>query len=172
MTDPAKATEAREGGFLAPPQDSVPVDHCFRCGVETPAGEGLCDEHNPNHLSGPSSTQMHATIFGGIVLGVIGFFIIATLAVGTSGPFDAAVTELDLTAEGGLAFSVAVTNAGETEGVADCRVTRDGIPRPDDAAFRSEALAAGETAVITRDVPPPPEDSAPYDTGTATVVCS
>ena len=68
-------------GFLAPKPDGKPVDHCFRCGVETPAGVGLCDEHNRGHLSGPSSTQMHATIFGGIVLGVIAFFLLASLAV-------------------------------------------------------------------------------------------
>ena len=171
MSDPANATEAREGGFLAPRRETKPVDHCFRCGVETPAGQGLCDEHNPNRLSGPSSTQMHATIFGGIVLGVIGFFVIASLAVGTTGPFDASVTEGSVTPNGGMVLSFTVTNEGDSEGVADCRVTRDGIPRPDDMAFRSAALAGSETATVTRDLPPPPAGSNPYDPETATVIC-
>ena len=68
MTGSANPTEAPgDSGFLSPKPDAQPVDHCFRCGVETPAGVGLCDEHNRGHLSGPSSTQMHATIFIGIV---------------------------------------------------------------------------------------------------------
>ena len=91
MTEPANATETRDRGLLAPRADGKPIDHCFRCGVETPPGVGLCDEHNPNGLKGPSSTQMHATIFGGIVLGVLGFYVVARLAVGSAGPFGAGV---------------------------------------------------------------------------------
>ena len=77
MTGSVNPTEAPgDKGFLAPKPDGRPVDHCFRCGVATAPGVGLCDEHNRGHISGPSSTQMHATIFGGIVLGVLAFFLI------------------------------------------------------------------------------------------------
>ena len=87
MSTSADPSDESSAGFLAPRPGGEPTDHCFRCGKPTPAGEGLCDEHNPRHLRGPSSTQMHATVFGGIVLGVVGFFVLARLAVGTSGPF-------------------------------------------------------------------------------------
>jgi len=47
MTRPAEPPPAADHGFLAPTPDRQPVDHCFRCGKETPVGVGLCDEHNP-----------------------------------------------------------------------------------------------------------------------------
>ncbi len=54
MSAPEDPTEAQgDSGFLAPKPGGHPVDHCFRCGVETPPGVGLCDEHNVGHLSGP-----------------------------------------------------------------------------------------------------------------------
>ena len=81
---------------------------------------------------------MHATIFGGIVLGVIGFFFLASLAVGTTGPYASAVTGSSAAPDGGVTLSFTVTNEGDAEGVADCRVTRDGVPRPDDLAFRTD----------------------------------
>ncbi len=168
--DPAEATG--DHGFLAPKPDARPVDHCFRCGVATPAGVGLCDEHNRGHLSGPSSTQMHATVFIGIVVGVIGFFFIASLAVTTTGPFDSAVTAAEVGPDGGVSLTYTVTNEGEDEGVADCRVTRDGVPRPEDLAFRSTALPGGETVTFERELPAPPAGTAAYDTEALTVVCS
>ena len=51
MTGSANPSEARaDSGFLAPKPGTQPVDHCFRCGVETPVGVGLCDKHNRGHL--------------------------------------------------------------------------------------------------------------------------
>src|SRR3990172_8100934 len=126
MTERPHQSDARPGGFLAPRPDGQPTDRCFRCGRPTPAGEGLCDEHNPKHLSGPSSTQMHATIFGGIVLGVVGFFLLARLAVGTAGPFSTEVTAATADGAGGVAVTLSLTNEGDATGVADCRFTRDG----------------------------------------------
>ena len=173
MTRPASPSEATgDHGFLAPQPDAEPVDHCFRCGVETPAGVGLCEEHNRGRLSGPSSTQMHATIFVGIVVGVIAFFLIAGMAVTTTGPFDSAVTAAVADPEGGVSLSYTVTNEGEEEGIADCRVTRDGVPRPDDVAFRTGALPGGETVSFERELAAPPEDSIAYDTEALTIVCT
>jgi hypothetical protein len=173
MTSPAKPTASTgDGGFLAPDPDARPVDHCFRCGVETPAGVGLCEVHNRGHLSGPSSTQMHATVFGGIVIGVIGFFLVASMAVTTSGPFASAVTSAVVGPEGGVTLAFTITNEGEQEGIADCRVTRDGVPRPDDLAFRTAALSGGETVALERELEAPPAGSAAYDTEAITVVCS
>ncbi len=173
MTGPADPTEATgDHGFLAPKPDAQPRDRCFRCGAETDAGVGLCELHNRGHLSGPSSTQMHATIFIGIVIGVIGFFFIASLAVTTTGPFDSAVTSAAAGPEGTVALAFTVTNEGDDEGVADCRVTRDGVPRPDDLAFRTVALPGGETVTFERELAAPPPDSVGYDPEALTVVCT
>ena len=137
--------------------------------METAPGVGLCDEHNQGHLAGPSSTQMHATVFIGIVIGVIGFFLIASLAVTTSGPFDSAVTSASSGGDGSVALAFTVTNEGDDEGVADCRITRDGVPRPDDLAFRTESLPGGETVTLERELMAPP--AAPgYDLESLTVV--
>ena len=162
MTDPANASETRDGGFLAPRPDAKPVDHCFRCGVATPAGQALCKVHNPNRLTGPSATQMHATIFGGIVLGVIAFFLLANLAVGNTGPYAAEVTASSGGDGGTAAISFTVTNEGETSGIADCRVTRDGVPRPDDLSFRTTTVPGGETMAFERQLAPP-SNSVGYD---------
>ncbi len=171
MTGSATPTEAPgDSGFLAPKPDAQPVDHCFRCGKETPAGVGLCDEHNKGRLAGPSSTQMHATIFIGIVIGVIGFFVIAGLAVTTTGPYASSVTSATGGPDGSVSLVFTVTNEGEDEGVADCRVTRDGVPRPEDLAFRTERLSGGDTVTFERDLTAP-EVAPAYDLESLTVDC-
>ena len=174
MAAPVDPTEpqADEGGFLAPAVDAHPVDHCFRCGKETPPGVGLCDEHNPKHISGPSSTQMHATVFGGIVLGVIGLFLVARLAVGTTGPYAAEVIASSLDPDGGVALSFRVANEGDSEGIADCRITRDGVSRPDDLAFRTQRVPGGESVLIEKVVPGPPVGSVAYVPDLVSVICS
>jgi hypothetical protein len=170
MTSPVSRPDAA-GGFLAPRPDRTPLDHCFRCGRETPAGEALCAEHNPSRLKGPSSTQMHATIFGGLVLGVVGLFLLAGVAVSPAGPFGSAVTTAVADAAGAVTVTYTITNEGTSEGVADCRLTRDGVPRPDDLAFRGPTLAAGEIATLERVVPPEPDSLVPYDAESLTVTC-
>lgn len=173
MTRPANPTEATgDHGFLAPPPEAHPVDHCFRCGVETPPGVGLCEEHNRGRLSGPSSTQMHATIFLGIVAGVIAFFLLASVAVTSSGPYEAAVTSATAADEGGVRLAFSVTNEGEDEGVADCRVTRDGVPRPEDFAFRIGVLSGGETVTLEQELPAPAAGTLDYDLESLTVFCT
>lgn len=171
MTGSVNPTEAPgDSGFLAPKPDAQPVDHCFRCGKETPAGVGLCEEHNRGRLSGPSSTQMHATIFIGIVVGVIAFFLIANLAVTTTGPYASAVTSATGGPAGTVSLVFTVTNEGEKDGVADCRVTRDGVPRPEDLAFRTDALGGGQTVSFERELAAPRVIPA-YDIESLTVDC-
>lgn len=168
--DPSPTHDAP--GFLAPRPDSQPVDHCLRCGVETPPGVALCDDHNRGRLSGPSATQMHATVFGGIVLGVIGLLVLANLAVTSGGPYETAVTSVSAGPDGAVTLSFSLSNQGESESVADCRVTRDGVPRPDDFAFRTQAVPAGSSIQLERELAAPPEGSVGYDTETITVLCS
>src|SRR5688572_2070397 len=83
---PAAAAPPRRG-FLAPPVDAVPSDRCVRCGAATAAGVALCREHNPGRVQGPSSTQMHATILGGVLLGVLGLLVLWRLGAGSVDPF-------------------------------------------------------------------------------------
>lgn len=175
MPDPTNAATASsppEHGFLAPRGGAEPVDHCFRCRKETPAGQALCDEHNPRRLPGPSATQMHATIFGGVVLGVLLFFVVARLAVGTTGPYGTEVIASSGGPDGTAVVSFAVTNEGDSDGVADCRVTRDGVPRPEDLSFRTERLPAETTVTFERQLAAPPAGTVAYDPPTITIVCS
>jgi hypothetical protein len=173
MTASADPDPARDGhGFLAPRPDSRPVDHCFRCGAETAPGVALCEDHNRGRLSGPSATQMHATIFGGIVLGVIGFLLLANLAVRSAGPFAATVMVASAAADGAVTLSFSVANEGASDSVADCRVTRDGVPRPDDLAFRTEVVPGGSSVGLQRELAAPPEGSVGYDIDSLTVICS
>lgn len=173
MTGPANPTEATgDHGFLAPKPGAQPVDHCFRCGAETPAGQGLCEAHNRGRISGPSATQMHATIFIGIAVAVIGLFLFAGLAVTTTGPYASAVTSALAGPDGSVALVFTVTNEGESDGVADCRVTRDGVPRPEDLAFRTVALPGGETVTFERQLAAPPVGALAYDPEALTVICS
>lgn len=172
MTGSVNPTEAPgDKGFLSPRPEGQPVDHCFRCGKETAPGVGLCAEHNKGKLSGPSSTQMHATIFIGIVIGVIGFFFIASLAVTSTGPYASSVTSATGGPDGAVSLVFTVTNEGDEEGVADCRVTRDGVPRPEDLAFRTEALPGGETVSFERELAAPVVIPA-YDVESLTVDCT
>jgi len=114
---------------------------------------------------------MHATVFGGIVIGVVGLFFLARLAVGTAGPFSTQITAADGDGSGGVAFTMSLTNEGADAGVADCRVTRDGMPRPDDVAFRVPALAAGQTISIERQLQPAPDSLVTYVADAMSVTC-
>lgn len=144
-----------ESGFLAPAPDGKPISHCYRCGRETPPGVGACDDDNPGRVKAPSATQMHGTILMGVVAGFVLFLLLLRLVVDHSGPYGTAIAGHVLRADGGVEVAVTVTNAGEGEGIASCRITRDGTPRPDDLAFRTERLAPGASVTLTRTVPAP-----------------
>jgi hypothetical protein len=171
MTRPADLPDAG-GGLLAPRSDGAPSDRCFRCGKPTPAGVALCAEHNPTRLRGPSSTQMHATIFGGIVLGVLGLFVLLRFATGSPGPFQSRVLTATADGAGGVAITFSVTNEGTGDAAADCRVTRDGVPRPDDLALRSPVLAAGETVTFDRTLSKGAGDPIGYLADSVSVICT
>ena len=171
MTAPVDLPPPNDRGFLAPTPDGQPVDHCFRCGKETAPGVGLCEEHNPKALRGPSSTQMHATVFLGIALGVVGLFVLFRLAQNDAGPFAAEVTTASAGASGAVSVAFSITNEGEANGHADCRFTRDGVPRPDDVAFRTPEMAGGETLTLQRDLTPEADSRVAYVPDLLSVVC-
>jgi hypothetical protein len=115
---------------------------------------------------------MHATVFIGIVIGVVGFFILARLATGSAGPFATRVLTSTADGAGGVALTFSITNAGASEGAADCRVTRDGVPRPDDVALRSPVLAAGESVTFDRLLSKSPGDPVGYLDDAVSVICT
>jgi hypothetical protein len=115
----------------------------------------LCDADNPGRVKAPSATQLHATILAGVVLGIGLFLFLLRFAVDQGGPYGTSIAGHIVLADGGVQVAVSVTNGGASEGIATCRVTRDGTPRPDDLAFRTERLAPGASVTVTRTVPPP-----------------
>jgi hypothetical protein len=114
---------------------------------------------------------MHATILGGVLVGIVGFLFLMRLA-GSSGPFDVIPVSQSVAADGAASVTFFILNTGADQGVADCRVTRDGVPRPDDYAFRTPALPPGESVSIERSLPVPHAGSNPYVPERLSVICS
>ncbi len=170
MSDPAAPTHD-SGGFLSPAPDGLPTSHCYRCGRETPPGVALCDADNPGRIGAPSATQLHATILVGVVLGVVALLVLLRLAVDDGGPYSATVGGHVTTPNGGVEVSVTVLNTGQHDGTATCRITRDGVPRPDDFSFRTQRLAPGASATLSRIVPPG-TDSVAIRPDLMTVICT
>jgi hypothetical protein len=122
----------------------------------------LCEEHNPAGIGAPSATQVHGTIFVGIVVGFVALAALAQLLLGGLGPFEGRVAAARATDDGGAELSVLVTNGGTREARANCRVTRGGVSTADDATFQTDPIPAGETITITRQVPPPRPGNPPW----------
>jgi hypothetical protein len=115
---------------------------------------------------------MHATVFLGVALGVIGLFILFGLTVTDSGPFSTEVTSADVSDTGVLAVAFNVTNDGDSAGRADCKLTRDGVPRPDDVALRTPEVAAGQTISLEEELTPDPNDPVTWVPELVSVICS
>jgi hypothetical protein len=159
-------------GFLAPEPGSQPQSTCVRCGRPTPPGVSLCDADNPGRIGAPSATQVHGTILAGVIIGAIAFLLLARLAVGTNGPFVTAVTGRASLGDGAAEVAISVRNEGASDATATCRITRDGAPRQDDVAFRTERIAAGGTVVVARMLPAPGEGQPAWDVARLTVSCT
>lgn len=162
----------RSRPVLVPAEGAGPHDRCVRCGTVTPAGVALCPEHNPGRIRGPSATQMHATILVGVLLGFFLFLVLARFLVSPGGPYTVEVLAREQDGAGGLVLGLVVANAGDAAGSAECRVTRDGVSRPDDHAFRTERIGEGNELLIERLILPAPAGGIPYDLDRATVTCS
>jgi len=169
-TDPVQPPS--EGGFLAPRPGAAPGDHCYRCGKPTPLGVSLCNACNPGRIKGPSATQLHATILGGVILGAIVLLIGWHFAVGQGGPYTGTIVARAMNPDGGPTVTITVSNGGTRSGVANCRVTRDGAPRPDDPTYRPDRLDPGAFTSFTRTLPAPAETVAAYDLPRMTVICT
>lgn len=146
-------------------------DRCIRCGAPTPPGIALCPTDNPGKIKGPSTTQVHATILIGIMLGAVALLILLRVASGSGVPFNASVQEAAVDGTGAASIVVVVTNGGAQSAIATCRVTRDGSPRQDDPTYRTERVEAGGSVKLRRTIPAPPAGTAPFDPERMTVSC-
>ncbi len=99
----------------------APLHGCVRCGRPVALDVALCEDCNPLGLKQPATTQVHALAAGGIFAFVIFLAVVARFALGGIGPFSGAVRGVTA-GTGGLAVTVAVTNAGSRSSSTTCRV--------------------------------------------------
>ncbi|HXR26877.1 MAG TPA: hypothetical protein VN771_03365 [Candidatus Baltobacteraceae bacterium] len=150
----------------------VPHQTCQRCGKPTPLGVGLCDEDNPGHIGAPGTAQLHATILGGVIIGFIGLALLGRLALAGVGPFTSQISGVVLQPDGSVAMTVTVRNDGTKTASATCRVSRGGVPAPDDIDFLTDPLQPGQTLSYQRQSLPPGPDGLPYDLTRLAVRCT
>jgi hypothetical protein len=190
MPEPATtptAPGARDPLLAAPPaaRDPLPAaspgardpllaaahDTCVRCGRPTPLGVALCDEDNPAKIAGPSATQVHGTIFIGLVLGFLALAAVARLSVTGVGPFQGGLAAATARADGSIDVTVTVTNRGPREAAASCRVTRGGMTGPNDLIFLTDPIPTGATITVERTMPAPLPPTLPYEPDRLAVLC-
>ncbi len=137
----------------AAPAPSQPATHgCQRCGATVPIDVGLCERCNPLGLADSSSSQLHGTVFIGVVLAVIALALVARLSLAGVGPFSASAVSA-VQAGDGLAITLTVTNSGTGTGQTTCRVT-DPVDRSGggSAFLLSPQIRGGGTATFTQTV--------------------
>lgn len=131
---------------------SQPHDRCVRCGRPTPLGVALCEQDNPARIKGPSATQVHGTIVGGIIAGFVLFALLGRLAT-AGGPFEATVVGTASQADGRTAVVISVVNQGSGESAASCRISQGGLVGSGDDVFFTEPIPAGGTLRFERMLP-------------------
>jgi hypothetical protein len=151
---------------------ALPHDRCQRCGRPTPQDVGLCEVCNPGRIGAPGSTQLHATILGGVAVGFVGLALLARLATAGVGPFTTQLGSVQVRTDGGVDVTFTVHNAGSRTAAATCRVTRGGVSAPDDIQFLTPPLAAGATASFSRSSTPPTADTPPYQAERLVIRCT
>jgi hypothetical protein len=166
MPEPSAATTTTADALLAGPHDT-----CVRCGRPTPVGVALCEEDNPGRIGGPSATQMHGTIFIGVVVGFVLLAAVARYSVAGIGPFEARLESAVQGSGGAIEVVLAVTNSGTREAISTCRLTRDGLPRDDDPVFRTDTIPPGQTRSYMRTIEQPEPPALPFAVGRVVALC-
>jgi hypothetical protein len=143
---------ASDPASLPSPAPVAPTHPCVRCGRPTAIDRGLCEECNPLGLRDASSSQVHGTVFLGVLLAVVVLAVLGRLALSGVGPFSAEIAGVSATADG-LTVTLDVTNTGTSAGQTTCRVT-DASPRSRGAAaiVQSPRIEPGETRSFTREL--------------------
>ena len=123
-----------------------PLHGCVRCGARIPVTQAMCERCNPLGLKEPAPSQAHATVFIGIIAGVVLLAVVAKLAVSSVGPFQGSITGVTA-APAGLRVSLTVTNAGSSAGSTTCRIGDPSIPGigPETAFVSSPIVQPGQT---------------------------
>jgi hypothetical protein len=163
--DPARTLPADANDVVGP------HDRCVRCGRPTPLGVSLCDDDNPGHIGAPSATQVHGTIFVGVVAGFILLAVGARLALGGLGPFPSTVLESAARPDGGADVVLTVRNEGTRVASATCRITRGGVARADDVLFQTEPIPVGGSVTIRRQLTAPTAGAEPLVADRLVVSC-
>jgi len=140
-----------------PPAAPTGLTHaCARCGAPVPLDVGLCERCNPLGLKDAASSQVHGTVFVGIVVAIALLAIAARFAVGGIGPFAAEVTTVRSApgAAGGVVVSISVRNDGSRMGSATCRVTDPADRGLNGAAvLLSPRIEPGQTITFEQQIP-------------------
>jgi len=150
-----------------------PHDACLKCGRPTPLGVSLCDNDNPAHIKSPSTTQVHATILIGVIVGIGLLLLLFRFGSAGIGPFPSTLTGYSTRADGGFDVAVTVTNSGSRPAGASCRISNSSGQDYRDYVFFTDPIQPGETRTFTQTMPPPPPDSTtPLTVGSLVVKCS
>jgi hypothetical protein len=129
-----------------------PTHTCVRCGRPTALDRGLCEECNPLGLKDVASSQVHGTVFVGVLAAIVLLAVFARFAVSGVGPFVPSIAAV-LPSGDGLEITLSVTNTGSAAGQTTCRVSdpsRQGVGSS--ALMLSPRVEPGETISFTRRV--------------------
>jgi hypothetical protein len=105
---------------------------------------GLCERCNPLGLSDSASSQVHGTVFLGIVIAVVALAVAGRLIVSGAGPYAVAVTAVQR-AETGLSVTLSVRNEGTAAGSTTCRITDPGLGAGPAAVIRTPRVEGGQS---------------------------
>ena len=137
-----------------------PHDACLKCGRPTPLGVSLCDNDNPAHIKSPSTTQVHATILIGVIVGIGLLLLLFRYGSAGIGPFPSTLSATSTRADGSVDVAVTVTNSGTRAAGSSCRISNSAAQDFRDYVFFTPLIQPGETKTFTQTMPPPAPDSA------------
>lgn len=135
----------------SPDTAPAPLTHgCVRCGAPVALDVGLCERCNPLGLKDSSASQVHGTVFIGVLVAVVGLALVGRLTLAGIGPFQSTI--VGAVADGpGLAITLSVTNQGTAAGQTTCRLT-DPLDRNGggSAFLLSPRIEPGATVTFTK----------------------
>ena len=136
----------------APGQPKPQTHGCVRCGAPVPLDVGLCERCNPLGLKDSSASQVHGTVFIGVLVAVAGLALLGRLTLAGIGPFQSSVVS-SVPDGTGLAITLTVTNQGTATGQTTCRLTDPQDRNGGGSAFLlSPRIDPGATVTFTKTV--------------------
>ena len=152
MTTPTPAAPPGTAPAPAAPGEPQLTHGCLRCGAPVPVDVGLCERCNPLGLKDSSASQVHGTVFIGVLVAVVGLALLGRLTLAGVGPFEGTVVGA-VPAGAGLTVTLSVTNHGTAVGQTTCRLTDPQDRSGGGAAFvLSPRIDPGSAATFTKTV--------------------